>query len=472
MKRAINKILTAYIIGLSIFYMIALFPISLHGQAIVDTWSGNLNIANQPLSIVLHINDSTATKVTLDSPDQSANGIPSDSSSFLNNNLFLKIDKFHIVIIGSYDAEKDSIFTTFSQAELTEPVTFGRGFKEEIRAQDPTSFPYNVEEIAVVTHENDTLRGTLTTPADTKASTIVVLISGSGAQNRNEEIFNHRPFLVLSDYLTKRGIAVIRYDDRGTGESTGTFSGNTTFDFALDVEDVVNFITSRDDLKNMSIGLIGHSEGGIIAPIVADKRDDIDFIVLLAGPGIRGDKLLLKQKEDIMIASNMPHDIIETDLKNSKKSFKIATNKRLSDQQKHDKLFALQMRTFSKYPSEWQNNDMTSQAEMACTQLSDPWLKCFLTTDPQKYLRNITVPVLAINGTNDLQVNSRDNLAAIEKALKKAGNTKYSIVEAKMLNHLFQKCLFGSPNLYKSNPETFNEEAMEIVGNWIINNTN
>ena len=201
-------------------------------------------------------------------------------------------------------------------------VEFVRGdyIKEKnVRPQDPTDFPYYQEDIFVTDSTTSvTLAATLTMPDDVQAESVVILISGSGAQNRNEEVLDHRPFLVLSDFLTRNGIAVIRYDDRGTAESTGNFAGSTTYDFADDVESIVNYIHTRNELKNMKIGLAGHSEGGMIAPIVASRRNDIDFLVLLAAPAVPITKLYHKQLHDLMAVANTPEEILSIEDKSKK----------------------------------------------------------------------------------------------------------------------------------------------------------
>ncbi|MDR2085478.1 MAG: alpha/beta fold hydrolase [Bacteroidales bacterium] len=466
MKKVLSTILAAFIFC------------TINAQSIEGTWNGKIDVNNTFLTIVLHIQDSLGSKVLMDSPDQYTFGIPCDSSFFSNDSLFISIKSIGLTINGNYNTEKDSIFCFFKQMGFSADLVLGRGDftkKKIVRKQDPVDFPYHVEEVSIKSADDVILAGTLTMPNEKTnvkpSNKIVVLISGSGAQNRDEELFDHRPFLVLSDYLTRNGIAVIRYDDRGTAESTGKFSTATTYDLSLDAEAVVNYIKGRDDLKDMSIGLVGHSEGGMIAPMVAVRNSDIDFIVLLAGPGIPIEELLIHQNNDIMVANNAPKDIIDIEIKSIKKSYSIINNNKLNDEEKLKKIIAVKEKSYKQYPEGWiSEEDIQQIVETEAKSYLQPWFKYFVGFNPQNYLKKTTVPVLALNGTNDIQVRAKENLEGIEKSLKKAGNTNYKIVPLPQQNHLFQKCLFGNTELYIKNEETFNEDSMKIIADWINEN--
>jgi dienelactone hydrolase len=285
------------------------------GQDITGTWNGVLKVQGMQLRIVFHIDKTdNGYKSTMDSPDQGAKGIPVNNTMLADNTVSLSITMAGIDYSGVL--EGNNIKGTFKQGGMEIPLELTRGVveKEPVkRSQDPTQpDPYHSEE---VNFRNEgayiTLAGTLTLPKKDGVFPVVVLISGSGPQNRNEEVFNHRPFLVLSDHLTRNGIAVLRFDDRGVGESEGDFSKATSADFAMDVMSAVAYLETRKEINKKKIGLIGHSEGGLIAPMVATQSKDIGFIVLLAGPGIRGDKLLYEQSRLIAAASGIPDDLIE-----------------------------------------------------------------------------------------------------------------------------------------------------------------
>lgn len=306
------------------------------------------------------------------------------------------------------------------------------------RPQDPTSFPYKQEEVLISnTKSKIQLAGTLTVPSNNKVSKIVILITGSGPQNRNEEGLNHRPFLVWSDWLSRHGIAVLRYDDRGVGKSTGNFLTATTFDFADDVEAAVSFIRSRSDLNQLSIGLMGQSEGGLIAPMVASRNNDVKFIVLLAGDGIPIYQVGLQQSADMSRVAGESEEIIAQKLALNKKFFDLALRdsslsiERLKndiDSLLHQEMLSQQWDTakFNAYKQRYDH-------------LATPWQRTFLKLKPADYLVKVKCPVLALNGTKDLQINYKRNLAGIAKALEQGGNKQYRIVPLAGLNHIFQK---------------------------------
>lgn len=279
---------------------------TMQAQNIVGDWYGTLNVQATKLHLVFHISkNAEAYSSTMDSPDQNAFGLATDGTAFSNNQLTIQAAKFGLKYTGTFKADSNNISGTFTQGPVNVPLTLSHekptaALPPEARPQDPKDFPYKQEQVYFINSKaGDKLAGTLTLPAG-KVSKVVVLISGSGPQDRNEEVkqFNHRPFLVWSDWLTRQGIAVLRYDDRGIGHSTGNFNLATSADFADDAEAAVNYIKSRADLKNLSVGLMGHSEGGMIAPVVASRNKQVDFIVLLAGPGTPITELMLQQSAD------------------------------------------------------------------------------------------------------------------------------------------------------------------------------
>ena len=318
------------------------------------------------------------------------------------------------------------------------------------------------------TKDSVTLAGTLTLPAREGKFPVVVLITGSGPQNRDEELMGHRPFLVLSDYLTRNGIAVLRCDDRGTFGSKGNFAKSTTFDFAKDVEAEVSYLMTRKEIDPEHIGLIGHSEGGIIAPIVAKNNKSVSFIVLMAGTGISGDKLLLLQQESIGRASGLNEKNLKeaADINRGiydliiKSNQPDSLNKQLSDYLK----FRIKNAKDKDMPNGMTEEDIVKQQ---LTQLSSPWIQCFIRYNPALALEQVKCPVLAINGNKDLQVSSKVNLPAIEKALRKGGNKKFTIIELPGLNHLFQECTTGLPKEYSEIEQTISPVALRTMTNWI-----
>lgn len=439
-------------------------------QGIAGDWAGLLTIPQGKIHLVFHIRqtDNTYTS-TLDSPDQGAAGLPTDKTTVTGNQLVIEAAKFGLRYSGTYQPDSNQITGTFTQGPMHAPLvlTHSHPAAAAARPQDPKDFPYKQEEVIFSNPKaGNQLAGTLTQPSSGKVSKIVVLITGSGAQNRNEELLNHRPFLVWSDWLTRNGIAVLRYDDRGVGKSTGNFAKATTADFADDAEAAVNYILSRPDLKTLSIGLMGHSEGGLIAPMVASRNPAVKFIVLLAGPGVPIPQLMLKQTADIDRAAGASDEVVQhhTNL-NQKLYALVAQGAKLSSPELKQQIDTVITREMAgQNISKVMLNTLQQQAE---AQLLSPWYRYFLTINPTDYLTKVKCPVLALDGTKDLQVNSTDNLAAIKTSLEKAGNKHFETTPMEGLNHLFQQTTTGRVDEYEQLPETVNPAALSKVSGWI-----
>lgn len=446
------------------------------GQNITGRWHGVLNVQGAQLRLVFNVEQTENGFIsTMDSPDQGATGIPVTNTTFKNPKI-----KFEVANAGiEYDGELsgDEIIGTFKQGGLEFPMNLSRKIveKEKIkRPQEPTKpYPYYSEDVVFKnTEANISLSGTLTLPKKAGIFPAVILITGSGPQNRDEELLGHKPFLVISDYLTKNGLAVLRYDDRGVGQSTGDFETATSADFASDVESAVAYLKTRKEIEKNKIGLIGHSEGGLIAPIVASKSKDVSFIVLLAGVGIQGDKLLLLQQELIARASG----VLETDINES-----IQTNSTLfemiiksSDNLKLKTDLTNKLNEFLEdKPSHKIPNGITKEKfiSMQVDQMLSPWTQYFLKFNPITTLEQVKCPVLALNGEKDLQVASKENLAAIKKALTQGGNLNVITKEFPNLNHLFQECKTGLPDEYAIIEQTFSPIVLEEITLWIKTQT-
>ena len=445
-------------------------------SAITGIWQGTLKVQGFELRLVFNVSESEGNlTATMDSPDQNAFGIKVDSVSFNNDSVY-----FYVAVAkGYYDGiyQTDSITGTWHQGGGTWPVVLKRSEKveEPKRPQMPQKpYPYNEEDVTFVDKEAGIeLAGTLTFPKEGGPFPAVVLVTGSGPQDRDETLLGHKPFLVLADYLTRHGIAVLRYDDRGVGKSAGKFSTATTEDFVNDALAAVKFLENRKDIRRDETGIIGHSEGGLIAPLAAVKSSDVNFIVLMAGPGVSGRKILLEQSKLIEKAMGMSEEKIEKSTELAKKFYEIVENEKDSSAAA-EKIKA----DFQKY---YASLDSTDKAEFGsdpeavfdkqAETLLTPWFKFFLKYDPKETLEKVKVPVLAINGANDLQVPPKQNLPAIEEALKEGGNKDYKVVEIPKLNHLFQTSETGSPTEYSKIEETISPKALEIITNWILEHT-
>ncbi len=340
------------------------------------------------------------------------------------------------------------------------------------RPQEPTGpFPYLAEEISFNNATaHITLSGTLTIPANANQKyPAVILISGYGPQNRDSEWIGHKPFLILADHLTRLGIAVLRYDDRGFEKSTGNYQSGTSLDFATDVESAVQFLKSRKEIDAKNIGLIGHSDGAMIAPMVATRSTDICFIVMLAGPGIPGGELLAKRQELLERKLGKP----ESEIQKSKKYLETLTGIIVNTEDEKSLSIALQkfaMETKDQIPADQLPAGMTKDEFISrqITMLTSPWFKYFLTYDPKATLEKVKCPVLALTGDKDVQAPSVENLQAIESALRSGGNTDVSIKELKGLNHMFQECHTGMIDEYVKIEQTFSPMALDEISQWVI----
>ena len=438
-------------------------------------WTGKLALPNSiELTVVFNLSkdDSGKYSTVLDSPDQGAKGIPTESTSIIDDSILIKIPVIQGSFSGKIFYDEMKIVGKWSQAGMSLDLTLNKVEKLEgpNRPQEPKEpFPYNSEEVLFEnTIDNVVLAGTLTYPKEGNKFPAVVLITGSGGQDRNEELLGHKPFLVISDYLTRNGIAVLRFDDRGIAQSTGDHSKATSEDFVKDVLAAVDFLKDRKEIDKRKIGLIGHSEGGMIAPMAAVKSDDIAFIVLMAGPGISGDSLLYLQGELIQRANGTSEEEIQKSIKLQKEIFPIIINS--EDDKKLDK--DLREKFYTEYASMTEEEksklgDPEVYINMQISTITSPWFKYFLRYDPVPVLEKVKCPVLAINGENDLQVPSKENLDAIESALKKGGNKNYEIKELAGLNHLFQTSATGAISEYGKIEETISPVALETMLSWI-----
>ena len=347
--------------------------------------------------------------------------------------------------------------------------------EEEVirRPQEPAGpLPYSAEQVYFVNKSAGGIKlaGTLTIPKGVEHPKVVILISGSGPQNRDEEVkaFHHRPFLVWSDYLTRQGIAVLRFDDRGVGESEGSQEGATSADFATDVESAVSYLRTRKDIGFSQIGLMGHSEGGLIAPMVAAKDQGIGFMVLLAGPGVAGDVVLRSQANRIGELSGGTKDVLEYNDRLRAKLYELVKTEPdtgLLKNKIQEYLLSLRTNPNDQHAKEITDKMIETQVHALCS----PWLNYFIRTNPIDYLSKVHCPVLALNGDKDSQVLSEMNLKGIKKGLQLAGNNHFRIEEMKDLNHLFQTCKTGGLEEYGKIEETVSPKAMELVADWIVN---
>lgn len=453
----------------ALFFIIYIISLAAVGQDITGQWNGILKTSGVQLRIVIHIAKSGNEYLsTMDSPDQGAKAVPVAVTSFIDSTLKFAIPGARIEYQGLLGSD-NVIVGTFKQGGMPVPLNFSRAAVEKetnVRPQEPIKpYPYYSEDIVFENKQDGiALAGTLTLPKKEGVFPAVILISGSGPQDRNEELMGHKPFLVLADYLTSNGIAVLRFDDRGTALSKGDFKSATTMDFSTDVAAGVDYLQTRKEINKKKIGLIGHSEGGVIAPIVASKRKDISFIVLLAGTGISGDKLLLLQQQLIGRAAGLSETELQNKTEVSKSVFEILKKSTSTGQFKTDLTNFLTNAPNNTPPKGIAATDFI---QFQVNQYSSPWMQYFIKYDPATALEQVKCPVLAINGEKDLQVPPRENLEAIKEALLKGGNKKVTTIQLANLNHLFQEAETGSPSEYAKIEQTFSPVALKEVLTWI-----
>jgi len=426
-------------------------------------WMGTLDAEAIKLRVVFHIvNMAQGLTATMDSPDQGANGFPANPVTREGSSLKMQVKSVGGVFEGKIAADLSAIDGKWTQGGSSLPLVLKRtkdsAMAEPKRPQNPKKpYPYREEE---VTYENTaqkvTLAATLTLPQGRGPFPAVVLICGSGRHDRDESILGHKPFLVLADYLTRKGIAVLRADKRGVGKSTGDYSKATSADFATDAEAGVAYLKTRPEVDARKIGLIGHSEGGTIAPMVAARNPDVAFIVMMAGTGVPGDDLLVAQVKAITLASGSSAE------EAAKEGAKERDTVKLVETEKDDA--ALKKRLKEILGSETTDEQVDAQIK----QVTSPWFRYFLTYDPATSLRKVTCPVLAINGGKDSQVPPEQNLPAIRAALEQAGNKHFEVVELPGLNHLFQTAKTGAPAEYAQIEETISPVALDKMAGWIL----
>lgn len=464
------------------FLSLCIFCFSLlsFAQEINGDWHAVLNVSGQELPLVFHISETADGYAgTLDSPKQGAMGLAMSAVSYTDNTLHIELAQLGISYDGTVEGEE--ITGTFKQSGLELPLNLSRGeakATEMNRPQEPKApFPYIVEEVIFSnTKDGHALAGTLTMPKSLMRGKTkypaVILISGSGPQDRNEELLGHKPFMVLADYLTRQGIAVLRYDDRGTAESKGTFAGATSLDFSYDAEAAMEYLSSRTDIHPDKIGFAGHSEGGFIAPMIAARNKKVGFLALLAGVGQPGDELLVEQGYLIGKAQGLPEDELLENKTAQKTIFGLIKKHYGNTPLIKEKVGAYLTEVLTNNPDavpEGSNIDDIVQQQMGT--ITGDWFQYLIVTDPAPALEKVSCPVLAINGSLDLQVPPKANLEGIETAIKKGGNNDVTIIEIPNLNHLFQTTETGSPSEYATLEETFSPIALQAIGDWILEKT-
>ncbi len=457
----------------------------------VGDWQGQLDAGGQSLPLVFHVTAQNDTlQATFDSPDQEAFGLPTKSVTWRAPEVTIDASGMGIRYVATRSSNGDTLTGYFEQGGARLPLvllrmksegaasakTFGATTTKRPRPQEPSDFPYKRTEVTIpVAGGGHTLAGTLTLPRDIEPKAAVILVSGSGPQNRDEALLGHKPFLVLADRLTRRGIAVLRYDDRGVEGSTGDFSTATTADFADDAAAAIGFLRKQKGMTGVKTGVIGHSEGGMIGPMVAADHPALtDFIVLLAGPGVPLDSLMVTQTIDIGAAEGQPEAATQASVQSLRRTMAyLVANPGASEAEIKAGIHRIYVAELAAAPEEERAkvSDVEAYVEGKSRMLTGPWFRYFMAFDPAQYLARVESPVLALNGSLDVQVAATENLAGIQRVLAKAGNAHVTVVERPGLNHLFQPTTTGRASEYATIETTFDEATLRIIGDWILSTT-
>jgi pimeloyl-ACP methyl ester carboxylesterase len=441
-------------------------------EILEGTWMGRIEAGALYLRLVFNfsINEQDSLKASLESPDQGSVIVPMGTVHLRGDSIIINAQLLGGKYSGLIKGER-SLEGTWEQ--------MGQSFQLNMEKQDAPfrlnrpqepkpPFTYRVEEVSIINEGGGfALSGTLTLPYGPGPFPAAVLISGSGPQNRDEELMGHKPFAVIADHLTRNGIAVLRYDDRGTGKSGGVFAGATSADLSTDAQAAFNFLQSRKEIDKNKTGLIGHSEGGLIAPLLASREPKVAWIVSLAGPGVNGRELMLRQAEEISRAMGNSEEDIQTAKKINEKLYKIV-RKNPGSQEAEEKLVKTLRRELIK--ADVQDEIIEERITTVKINLlndSYPWLRYFMVTEPSDLWKAVSCPVLILNGEKDLQVNAAINTEGIAKALSEGGSDSYRVIIFPGLNHLFQHCTTGLPGEYGTIEETFSSEGLEIISGWI-----
>lgn len=462
------------LLSISLILLFATFA-SAQSKSIVSNWLGILEIQGFKLRVQVKVTEAPdgKLKATFDSLDQGATDLPVETVTFEANTFRFNAPNYGLSYEGKLSSDGSEIAGEFKQGSNPFPLTFKRQNQPSTlsKRQDPQKpYPYTEEE---VTYENTVdkvkLAGTLTLPPSKTPAPAVILITGSGSQDRNETVFGHRPFLVLADHLTRRGIAVLRVDDRGIGGSDKGAPNATSQNYAEDVLAGVTYLKTRKEVDPKRIGLIGHSEGGMIAPIVVTKSPDVAFIVMMAGMGQTGRDVVLMQGDlmsktagvDAQTVANVRRvyaglfDILKAEKDNA------VAEKKMRD------LVAKEVGAMD----DTQKKSFEAVLKQINVQMGlyvSDWFRYFLLFDPAPVLEKVKVPVLAIVGEKDLQVPPKENMQLIEAALKKGGNKNHTVLILPGLNHVFQTAKTGLPTEYGTIEETMSPTALNTISEWIL----
>ncbi|WP_182830351.1 alpha/beta hydrolase family protein [Tautonia rosea] len=447
-------------------------------ETLLGIWQGPIELPlGQKLRVALRVEPVEETpnrrRAVFDSVDQGVSGIPVTAISVEGKVVRFEVKSIGGSFEGTLDDDRTRIEGQWTQSILSLPLSFEKvdAVSTLNRPQHPEPpFPYAIEEVTFTNpNAKIQLAGTLTIPEGDGPFPAAVMVSGSGPQDRDETILGHKPFLVIADHLTRAGIAVLRFDDRGVGASEGDHASATSEDFATDALAAVRFLSDRAEIDPETIGIIGHSEGGVIGPMAAIKApEEVGFLVLLAGTGVTGREIILRQTDLIARASGLPDELV---------TYQVKVLEELTarlDSGEDDAVDAEALEAFNRKLLESlspEQRDAMDESEVSLslsnTELQRPWFRFFLSYDPRPTLRQVACPVLALFGEKDLQVDPAQNASEVEASLREGGNSKSRVMILPGLNHLFQRAESGAPLEYGGIEQTIAPEVLNQMTEWI-----
>lgn len=468
--------IASLLLALSVF--LAVVPLTAPARAAApdEHWKGTIRLpGDDVLEFIVHFHSDDAAPAVwiarLDIPAQSVKGAKMAGVTHSDTQFAFRFAQVGAVFSATINEDGQSATGTLEQGGMTMPIEFQRRTAEQLLQDEPKRpqtpqppFPYEARE---VTYKNEidgvTIAGTLTLPEGDGPFPAVVMITGSGAQDRDEAIMGHQPFWVIADHLSRHGIAVLRADDRGIGGTSGSIPASTSENFALDALAGVAFLKTINRIDPAHVGVMGHSEGGIVGPMAAAQSGDVAFVIMLAGTGLPGSEILALQSRLLLEASAIltPEELDEMVARHHALTAAV-----MSDAPRETQIQA--MIDLSRAQGATADDEtLVAASKRALVEMHTPWFRFFLAYDPRPTLRQVTCPVLALNGSLDLQVPADEDLAEIRKALTEAGNKDFTITKLDGLNHLFQHATTGSIAEYPTIEETFAPEALDIITNWI-----
>jgi len=448
--------------------------LTIFSQNITGIWNGAIEVSKgKKINFIFNIQkDGKAYQTTIDIPTQRINGIKAIKTTVKGDSLIVDLSNVGMNYSGKLNAEHTLVNDKMIEGLNSFNLNLSRNIISETpksnRPQEPVKpYSYIEEKVNFVNkNANITLAGTFTRPKENKKYPVAILISGSGPQDRDETISQHKPFLVLADYLTKHGIAVLRYDDRGFGKSTGNHLDATTYDFALDVISAMDYLKTRDDINTNKIGLIGHSEGGIIAPLAANNTNGVAFIISLAGTGISGTELSVIQSKEMRPFPVPDETAYEKAIREAieiAKQDKDVSEIKPELKAHYNETIAPILKNLG-VPDGKINEIIMSLVAMRTTK----WVRYFYDYNPVDEYEKVNCPVLSLNGSLDTQVEAKINQDGLREALVKGKNKDYEIIEFEGLNHLFQNAKTGKMDEYSDIEETFSPKVLNLISNWIL----